>query len=799
MPHLPRRLRLSLAALAVVTLAACSTKEGRIESGLKKGTEFVRTGELDKASIEVRNVLQIDPKNAQAYFIAGRVAETQRNIQQAYGAYVKAVELKPEMLEAKVAVARMYVFALDPENAKKTLAEVLAKDPANVDARTLVLAVRAGEGGDDTVLAEARSLVKELKSVPADTAMVLAGLLVQRDQRREALEVVELALRDDPKNAALLQVAANVSASAPQGDAAAGKAVDYLKRATDAAPRNSALWRAWADYHLARRENDKAEAVLRDAIARAPDDATRRSDLTTLLERTKGVDAAEAEFKAQIKADARDNAARFGLVRLYAGANRHGQARQVLEEIAAGSEDAQARTSAKVQLASYDWSSGRSAEARARMTEILQASPRENGALLLRARFHLLDGNPRDAINDLRGVVRDQPASAEAVDLLAFAHRQAGEPELAREVLGEAVKFKPEAVELRALLIRDLMDSRLYDRALVEADAALKLAPDLRLYDLKSQIALAQRNTALAERTVAEARDRFPRVVDAHLMVGRLLARLNRPDAAIKAYDAAALLQPADPAPYIASVGLLMAQKQWDQASARVAERAAREPQNGIHLKLAADIALQRGDLPGAEKAYKRLVEEKPGVAFGWLGSAQVLGQRGDFLAAAQLLAEAEKKVPGDASVALARTEWLMRAGQFDQAIAAYEAMLAAGPVSDPVLNNLAYLLVEKKGDRPSLERAAALTQRLSLTENASYLDTVGWIQHRLGAYDKAVPLLQRAVALAPDAPLLQLHYGKALVKSGEVKRGQQALRRAIESKAPLPNLDEARAMLQQG
>ncbi|MBC7941420.1 MAG: tetratricopeptide repeat protein, partial [Chitinophagaceae bacterium] len=105
----------------------------------------------------------------------------------------------------------------------------------------------------------------------------------------------------------------------------------------------------------------------------------------------------------------------------------------------------------------------------------------------------------------------------------------------------------------------------------------------------------------------------------------------------------------------------------------------------------------------------------------------------------------------------------------------------------------------EVKGDKASTERALSLASRLALSRNPSHLDSLGWIHYQLGQYDKAVPLLERAVALSSASPLLQLHLGKALVKSGNETRGRELIKRAIASKAVLPRIEEARAMLGQG
>ena len=92
-------------------LVACSSKVERVQSGLVKGADYVRLADWDKANVEVRNVLQIDPKNAQAYFISGQIAEGKKDLQRAFGSYTKALELKPDHIDAKVGLARVYLFA----------------------------------------------------------------------------------------------------------------------------------------------------------------------------------------------------------------------------------------------------------------------------------------------------------------------------------------------------------------------------------------------------------------------------------------------------------------------------------------------------------------------------------------------------------------------------------------------------------------------------------------------------------------------------------------------------------------
>jgi cellulose synthase operon protein C len=192
-------------------------------------------------------------------------------------------------------------------------------------------------------------------------------------------------------------------------------------------------------------------------------------------------------------------------------------------------------------------------------------------------------------------------------------------------------------------------------------------------------------------------------------------------------------------------------------------------------------------------------VAASPALVSAHLGIAKALQARGDSDAALNALAESARQLPADRTLPLARAESLTRLKRYEAAIAAYDEVLQRHPDDETAINNLAYLLAEVKGDVASAQRALKLAARFSESRNAGKLDSLGWIHYRLGEYSKALPLLERAVALSPSTPLLQLHLGKTLVKTGERERGQALIRQAIEKQPDLPRLDEARALLAQG
>src|SRR5262245_13847987 len=103
---IPNRIVVAL----VLLLAACGGKEERAQSHLEKGRNLFAEAEYDKAAVEIRNVLQIDPRSADAYYLSARIWESKNEFQKAFGNYAKAVELAPGNLEAKASMGRYYLF-----------------------------------------------------------------------------------------------------------------------------------------------------------------------------------------------------------------------------------------------------------------------------------------------------------------------------------------------------------------------------------------------------------------------------------------------------------------------------------------------------------------------------------------------------------------------------------------------------------------------------------------------------------------------------------------------------------------
>ncbi len=135
--------------------------------------------------------------------------------------------------------------------------------------------------------------------------------------------------------------------------------------------------------------------------------------------------------------------------------------------------------------------------------------------------------------------------------------------------------------------------------------------------------------------------------------------------------------------------------------------------------------------------------------------------------------------------------------GQIDQAITAYEGALRLNPRNVLVANNLAVLLVDYKGDPQSLQKAFALSRDFEKeAPHPLFLDTLGWVQFKMGQQEEALRLMKGAVAKLPEAPTLNYHLGMAFYQSGKTAEAKVLSSKALKSPETFEGRQEAAKIL---
>ncbi len=106
--------------------------------------EYFAAENYEKARVEFGNALQINPKDAEARYMSGRVAEKLGKIRDAVGGYQAAIESNSDHTQARANLGRVFVFAGVQSRRWRRLSRA-AKHPDDPD-----LLTRTRSGADTT-------------------------------------------------------------------------------------------------------------------------------------------------------------------------------------------------------------------------------------------------------------------------------------------------------------------------------------------------------------------------------------------------------------------------------------------------------------------------------------------------------------------------------------------------------------------------------------------------------------------------------------------------------------------------
>jgi len=108
-----------------------------------------------------------------------------------------------------------------------------------------------------------------------------------------------------------------------------------------------------------------------------------------------------------------------------------------------------------------------------------------------------------------------------------------------------------------------------------------------------------------------------------------------------------------------------------------------------------------------------------------------------------------------------------------DKSIRLYKAILEMDAGNIFMMNNLAYLLAIQ-GKELLKAKELALKAVAAEPENASYLDTLGWVLFRLAEYDTARDILEKAAAIDTREPEILSHLSRVYDKLGNRQKAQE-------------------------
>jgi tetratricopeptide (TPR) repeat protein len=222
----------------------------------------------------------------------------------------------------------------------------------------------------------------------------------------------------------------------------------------------------------------------------------------------------------------------------------------------------------------------------------------------------------------------------------------------------------------------------------------------------------------------------------------------------------------------------------------------ASNPDNFAARNLLGELLLANKEFGPAQQEFTKVIASAPEWPLGWRNLSLAQQAANDRAGAVATLEKGVQQTHWDFSLVADLAALYERNQQFDKAIASYEALVSKHRGIEAAENNLAMLLVTYRKDQKSLDRARELSEQFANSPNAALLDTHGWVLYRRGQYAEALPVLERAHQIAPQAVAVRFHLGMAQFKSGQSAQARENLQAALNGKSAFAGADEARAAL---
>lgn len=445
------------------------------------------------------------------------------------------------------------------------------------------------------------------------------------------------------------------------------------------------------------------------------------------------------------------------------------------------------------------------------------------------------DGKINLAIQSQKKAVRLKPGDLEILADLAHLHESLGNLNEANKVYREMLKKRPGNVQIYMRRYANFRSMNQIDSAVHVLEKVRTVEPEnISTLQKLSSIYMELDSVQKARGILQEAFQLNQQNTKTMLMLADIylqLAEWNKAGDIIINVISDQQIKPRNKLDVVEYLVQNFNQNNTDSTLKAVARRAVNhftnaESEYGQAHLISSEYYMAVGDSLKALEALKKTVAVSPQNDIAWRRQIQLLFNTGNYQKVTEIGRDADEYVPDDPFILYfvgasnyllgqhkQSLEWLTRASQvparrpfkssvyammgdvyasqdvWDKSDKAYEKALIINPDNHNALNNYAYYLAERE---IQLQKALKMIKRaLRLqNDNASYLDTAGWVHYKLENYSEAQNYLQRAVQTGSASAEVYEHLGDVYQKMDRLEKAKKLWQQAL-------NLDPSRKYLQ--
>lgn len=768
--------RLLLSIVFITTLISCGGAEERKAVYLEKAKASIQTGDFEKARIELKNVLQIDPKDADAYFQLGKIYEQQKDYRKAFGNYLKVEELNPDHLVNQANLGRIYLtLANDTDKAQSKIDLILSKDPNNTEGLLLKAAMMLKKK-DKT---EAINIAKEVVSREpghVNGVAFLATLYATDGNSSDAINLLDNALKLNQDNEQLNKLLALFLVNNKDYNRAEVIFKKFLERNPDSISSYNNL----AAFYNATDNKTKAEETLRASIENKPNDVDRQLILIKYILKSKSEGEAIDELKGFINKNSGLGKLRMALAELLLISGNKQSAIDVYNKAINDFSEEATGVEARISLASIFVSDKNYAKADEIVEEAILDSPNDPDVNLLRAKLAIRDNNAEKAILALRIVTKESPENIDAYILLAKAYQMENNEDQVKSTLNSAYdnnKVNPDALLKLAKFyyVRDIEQSEKIINQYNKINESNYEGLSVKATILNQKKQFSEAN-AVAQKLV----ELFPNEPNGYLQaIPFLLQEKNKQKAILTLENG--YLNTKDNRKILDLLTTMQAsEKQFDIVEKRLNAELDASPDDAELKILLSKVHMASNDIDSAITVLNEVIKDKPNLENPYLLLAQVYQYKKENASIISILKKGRKNVSASIKIPLRLASTYEAEKSYKKAIDVYKELHRTQPDNLVVVNNLASILSDYGDNKDDLELAKALTIKLEEAGQPIFLDTIGWVYYKLGDYQKAVQYLSQVVEKAPNINVFNYHLGMAFKMHGDKAQAKVYLTKSL-------------------
>ena len=746
--------------LLVGLIAACGSGEDRQEKYLERAQAYYDDADLDKARIEARNVLQINPKNAEARHLLGEINFDNGNIRKAYGMFLSVLDEDPDNIPANTAMAKIYIAVKDYEKTLEHCNSVLAID----DSDALIMGYKALALAGQGEIAQAEEVAAAALVIDPGTTEAI-GVMVQKyfneDASEKALALLEKGQLINPDEVRISSMKISLLENMGRVEDVEVELKNLATRFSDESRYTETL----AKYYVRESNLDAAEGALRDFAELNEDNIDAKLSIISFLLQQRSKEQAIQQAKDYLEQDKDQSKFSTALAKLHLFTGDKPAAVSVLESAIDRDPRSVGSIEARNTLVSIYLADESRDKADVLLAEIFEIEPENSTALLIRARLSLADSNIKDGISDLRVILKNDPESIIALTLLAGAQEFEGREGLALDNYKKLMTLQQPDLSILTSAARLAISSEQYQEAEGYIRQALELEGNnaslvtnlVKLLVLKEDWDAAR---SFAQRLVDSEKSK---ALGYFLMAG-LDSRLEDNDSAIKNLKASLKAEPKGVESLTGLSTLITKQDSSEAAASYVSEHCENYPKQAHCRHILGSLYAQSGKLNSAITEFEAALTLNDKLLITYRQLAKIYGFQRNKEGVIAVL-ERGIEATQDQGLKFDMANFYYQIRDYQKSSEIYLSMIDADENALSAKNNLSMLYAEFLNTPENIKAANALIADLQDSENPAYLDTVGWVLYLTGEYDRAVTYLQAAVDKVGSSALLQYHLGMAFYK----------------------------------